>query len=92
MEPLFELGQIVITPNAAAALESVGTLTKTLLRSHVRGEWGSIAQSAKDANNRAVKHGFEAIHSVYELGNDIKVWVITRWDHEVTTILLPSDY
>lgn len=91
MKPLFELGQVVVTPNAVAALESVGTLTKTLLHSHVTGDWGNIVQSAKDANDHAVGR-WEAIRSSYQFSKELTVWVITEWDRSVTTVLLPSDY
>lgn len=92
MKPLFKLGLVVITPKAATVLESVGAVPKTLLHNHVTGNWGTAAEDAQNANDHAVKHGWEAIHSVYEIANGVIVWVITEWDRSVTTILLPEDY
>lgn len=86
----FELGRIVITPNASAALESIGVLSKVLLHSHVAWHCGGLPLEHRPEGTLKVEH--EGLMSVYKLPNDITVWVITEKDHTATTILLPEDY
>jgi hypothetical protein len=39
-QPAFELGQIVATPGALAALQKAGQQAGEFLTPHVNGEWG----------------------------------------------------
>lgn len=40
------------------------------------------------------ERGDDRIFAAYEhpLHEDWKIWIITEWDHSVTTILFPSEY
>lgn len=90
MKPPFELGQVVITPNAIAALESIGVLSKVLLCSHMAWHCGGLPLQREPEDTLRVEH--EGLMSLYKLPRDITVWVITKSDHSATTILLPEDY
>lgn len=88
----FELGQILATPAALEVLEANNLLPQQLIRKHMSGDWGVLAEADAQANNNALREGQEdRILSSYPVG-DGKVWVITEWDRSATTILLPSDY
>ena len=93
---LFDLGRIVATPGALALLEKLGVHPVSLLRRHVRGDWGDMAPSdRRTANANAVKDGGRVFSSY--LVNKEKVWVITEAVNdsgfrESSCVLLPSEY
>jgi hypothetical protein len=43
-KPLFDLGQLVATPGAPAALEKTGQNAMEFLSRHVTGDWGEIPE------------------------------------------------
>ena len=90
---LFELGRLVITPAAKAALDANGVreILIALHERHAVGDWGEISDNDKEANDEAVKHGGDMILSAYVI-NSIRFWIITEHDRSVTTVLLPEDY
>jgi len=89
----FKLGELVITPGAANVVHVVVALN-CLLR-HQFGDWGEIGEEDRNTNERALKDG-SRLFSVYEEegknGKGIRFYVITEWNREATTILLPEDY
>ena len=87
----FELGQLVATPGALAALDAANTSPAELLGRHLMGDWGTVDKEDWAANDRALKDG-ERLLSAYKLPTGEKLWVITEWDRSATTILLPSEY
>lgn len=88
-QPLFPLGQVAVTANAARklALEEVWAA----LRRHQAGDWGELDPEDWQANEGALRHGTR-LFSVYHCEDGEKFWVITEWDRSVTTVLLPEDY
>jgi hypothetical protein len=88
---LFALGRAVATPNALRVLEAHGVRPATLLRRHVRGDWGELSGADAAANREALEHGGR-IFSSYRIGEDLTVWVVTEADRSVTTVTLPEDY
>jgi hypothetical protein len=90
-EPLFDLGQVVATPGAIAALQEAQQDPAGLLLRHVTGDWGSLDDEDVEENNLSVEKGFRILSS-YELETGVKVWVITEGDRSATTFLLPSEY
>ncbi len=92
--PKFDLGNVVATPGALALLEEEGVTAKSLIDRHVAGDWGDLPKEDARANDRAVKSEDDRLFSVYQVGESPsnKVYVITEWDHSVTTVLLPEDY
>lgn len=87
---LFELGRVVGTPAALAALEEAGVEPLELLRRHASGDWGVVPKEDARENELSVERGYRVISS-YSVGEE-KVWIITEADRSVTTILLPGEY
>ena len=92
---LFDLGRIVATPGALALLEKLGVDPVSLLRRHVRGDWGDMDPSDRTANANALKDGGRMFSSY--LVNKHKVWVITEAVNDdgvrySSCLMLPSEY
>ena len=91
----FGLGELIITPGAARAVQVVDIL-HCLLR-HQLGDWGELEDEDWFANDRAVTEGGQ-LFSVYHAqdkkreGETVRVYVITDGNGEGTTVLLPGDY
>ena len=97
-KPLFPLGQIVMTPGAAAAVPYHPHLLECLTR-HAQGDWGAVCEEDAETNADALAHGGRIL-SAYPL-DDTKpckgfgsntLCIITEADRSVTTLLLPSEY
>jgi hypothetical protein len=68
-KPLFDLGQLVATPGALAALEKTGQNAMEFLSRHVRGDWGELPEEDILPNHERAKAGMR------ELGHlTSKVW------------------
>ena len=76
------LGQLAITPTAAAALAQPDVVTA--LRRHSSGDWGEVDDDALRFGTRLL--------SAYTSAGGTPFWVITEADRSVTTVLLPDDY
>lgn len=91
----FSLGELVITPAAADALHPTDVLN--CLMRHRLGDWGNLDEEDVTANEYALKHG-ERLFSVYHVddkndaGIEGRFYVITEWNRQATTVLLPEDY
>lgn len=65
---------------------------------YLSNDWGDLHKEDKKANDDALKDGDSRILASYNFpkgskwGNDSKLWIITEWDHSVTTLLFSSDY
>ena len=57
-KPLFDLGQLVATPGALAALEKSGQNATEFLSRHVMGDWGEIPEEDKKENQFSLEKGF----------------------------------
>lgn len=90
--PLFSLGQVVATTGALDLLDRSGVNASVLLTRHQRGDWGNLCEEDIQSNNEALKNHTRSMSS-YELGADKeRMWIITEYDHSVTTLLLPAEY
>jgi hypothetical protein len=94
--PLFDLGQIVATPGALAALHNAGQTPAEFLRRHVAGDWGELDQEDSQLNNLALFNG-SRILSAYTTKNGERIWIITEAADDKgrrirSTLLLPSEY
>jgi len=87
----FQLGQIVATPGALAAISESGERLASFLKRHVSGDWGDIAEEDRQENELSVAQGFRLL-SAYRLSDGTKLWIITEADRSFTTLLLPSEY
>ena len=87
----FQLGKVVGTPGAIAALGKADQLPDVFLARHVAGDWGEVPSEDQAENELSVEHGFRIL-SEYRSRQGDRVWVITEADRSATTILLPEDY
>jgi len=90
-KPLFDVGQLVATPGALAALEKSGQSPMEFLSRHVTGEWGEIPEEDKKENQFRLENGFRLMSS-YRTSAQDTLWVITEGSRSYTTLLLPSEY
>lgn len=90
-KPLFDLGQLVATPGALAALEKSGQSPMEFLSRHVTGDWGEISEEDRRENQFSLEKGFRLMSSYRTTANDV-VWVITESSRSHTTLLLPHEY
>jgi hypothetical protein len=90
-KPLFDVGSLVSTPGALAALAKSGQTPLDFLSRHITGDWGDLEEEDRKENDLSVKKGFRILSS-YKTNAGQKVWVITEADRSVTTLLLPDEY
>jgi hypothetical protein len=90
-KPLFDLGQLVATPGALAALEKSGQTPMEFLSRHVTGDWGNLPEEDKAENQLSLEKGFRLMSSYRTTAND-KIWIITEANRSHTTLLLPDEY
>jgi len=90
-KPLFDVGSLVSTPGALAALAKSGQTPLHFLSRHITGDWGDLEEEDRKENDLSVKKGFRILSS-YKTNAGQKVWVITEADRSVTTLLLPDEY
>jgi hypothetical protein len=96
VKPKFSLGQTLATPGALKALEESGQSPAFFLEKHVQGDWGTVDDEDKRANDQALVDG-SRILSAYKTLKGERIWVITEAaDDEgrraVTTVLTPDEY
>ena len=89
-QPAFELGQIVATPGALAALRKAGQQPAEFLTRHVNREWCDLSDEDRKENAYSLEHGFRLLSSYRTKAGD-KLWIITESDRSVTTLLLPEE-
>ncbi len=82
-KPLFDLGSLVSTPGALAALAKSGQTPLDFLSRHITGDWGDLEEEDRKENELSVKQGFRILSS-YKTNAGQKVWVITEADRSVT--------
>jgi hypothetical protein len=95
-KPRFELGQVVATPGALAALEATREPISGFIARHHRGDWGVLDADDHKSNFAAlVDEG--RIFSSYLLNDRTKIWIITEAfgdddKRESNYVLLPEEY
>ena len=87
-QPAFELGQIVATPGALAALRKAGQQPGEFLTRHVNRD---LSDEDRKENDYSLEHGFRLLSS-YRTNAGDKLLIITESDRSVTTLLLPQEY
>ena len=90
-QPAFELGQIVATPGALAALKKAGQQPGEFLTRHINRDWGDLDEEDRKENEYSLEHGFRLL-SAYKTNAGDRLWIITEADRSVTTFLLPEEY
>jgi hypothetical protein len=89
MKSKFELGRLLCTPGCQEKFTKEEMLA--CLKRHETGDWGDVYAHDRRENDRALKEGSRLL-SVYKLGEERSLWIITEADRSVTTFLLPSEY
>jgi hypothetical protein len=90
-QPAFELGQIVATPGALAAIKKAGQQPGEFLTRHINRDWGDLDEEDRKENECSLEHGFRLL-SAYKTNAGDRLWIITEADRSVTTLLLPEEY
>ena len=95
-KPNFNLGQILATPGALAALEESGQTPQFFITRHVRGDWGEVCESDKRLNDQALVDGSRLL-SAYRTLKGERIWIITeatddQGNRAATTVLTPAEY
>ena len=85
----FQLGRVVITPNALGQLTPADV--QRGLQRHQAGDWGDLGEEDWRENDRAVQAGARLLSS-YRSDGGVPFWIITEADRSATTLLLPDDY
>jgi hypothetical protein len=88
----FSPGQIVATCGIDELVQQGRFNPAPYLRRHLNADWGDLSDSDRRQNDAALRSGEDRLFSSYEVTPSLKVWIITEWDHSVTTLLLPSEY
>lgn len=87
-EPLFELGQVVMTRGAYNTFNEAQIIS--CITRHVFGDFGNLCYEDVKTNCEAIIYG-NRILSSYNLPEG-KLWIITEADRSYTTCLLPEEY
>jgi hypothetical protein len=88
---MFKMGRLVATPGAIAFCDQHLISMISLVRRHLRGDWGDLGESDTKLNDDAVHSQQDRIFSAYQFPQG-KVYVITEWDRSVTTVMMAEDY
>ena len=86
--PLFDVGLVVATAEAALALARAKTQPEELLDRHRSGDFGEVDQARTDANLDAIKSGGR-VASAFLLSTGQVVLVVTEAGS--TTLLTPPE-
>jgi hypothetical protein len=96
--PLFPLGRVVITTNAADRLASFAVEPSELIARHAVGDWGDLDPEDVQENRFSLDKQLRLLSSypvcdgADEGCRDHRIWIITEADRSLTTLLRPEDY
>ena len=85
----FEVGQLVVTPTAAAAIAENGTTLDALVQRHQSGDWGQITAAIQAVNERGLSDQFN-LQSSYALADGRCVVIVTNRDRSATMVHLDA--
>jgi len=85
----FQLGSVVITPNALGQLTPADI--QLGLQRHQAGDWGDLGEEDWQENDNALRTGRRLLSS-YRSAGGVAFWIITEADRSATTLLMPDDY
>lgn len=95
----FKIGQLVATKNVDSLMRSdpeFKDFVKSSLGKYIMSDWGDTFKDDAKMNDEAVKSGEDRILAVYKRSiaghEDQMIWIVTEWDHSVTTVLFPKEY
>ena len=77
VQPKFDLGQVVATPEAMRVLEESGQTPAFFLDQHIQGSWGEVCDEDKGLNDQALVDGSRLL-SAYRTLKGERIWIITE--------------
>ena len=83
----FELGKLVVTPNAAQVLANSGSSADDVLARHAEGDWGEVSKQEREVNERGLSEQFNLV-SNYRMSDGQFITVFTKADRSMTMIHL----
>lgn len=90
--PLFDLGHVVVTPGAEAALRHADEDLEFLLDQYQHGYWGSLSRGDRFDNAHAIESGSGRIQGRYALWTHEMIYVTTEPNRCTTTVMLPEEW
>jgi len=81
----FDVGQLIVTPTASAALEADGETVARLLERHQAGDWGDVTQHERSINDQGLETSL-SLQSVYHTRRGQKIIFVTRADRTMTLV------
>ncbi|HCV02073.1 MAG: hypothetical protein CMD81_08010 [Gammaproteobacteria bacterium] len=90
----FKLGKTIVFSNGVKHLmKKYKSHPRFYLGLHEKGHWGFIRDYDKNMNDHALETGSGRIFSSYCIrGTESKIWVITDFSDNSTSMLLPEEY
>ena len=85
----FQLGRVVITPNALSQLTPADI--QLGLQRHQACDCGDLGEEDWQENDKALRTGLRLLSS-YRSNSGMTFWIITEANREATTLLMPDDY
>jgi len=66
---------------------------RACIKRHAAGDWGDICEEDKKTNEESLdERNPRRVMSAYKLSGERVLWVITEWNREATTVLMPDEY
>lgn len=90
----FETGLIMVTRDVGSKLNEdrkFQIFVNESINRHRSGDWGDLDGEDKQLNEKALENGGSLLSS-YKYEDGTKIWIITKADRSVTTILFPEEY
>lgn len=93
----FALGRLMATRGVADKMNDCPEFERFARQSFARYrrcDWGALTESDKQQNDDAVRNGDDRILAAYTNSEhpDWKIWIITEYDRNATTLLFPDEY
>ena len=101
MNTAFKIGQVFASVQVRNYLENenFNLFIEKCIKRHRLKDWGDLEAEDIEANFHALENNLrllssyklEKLNDQLDLPND-KIWIITEWNRETSTILFPSEY
>ena len=90
----FNVGEVFVTSGIQSRIKEDSKFADFVGKSftrHCDGDWGNLCEEDKAMNDRALANGDDRMLSRYDY-NDEKIYIITEWHRQQTTILFANEY
>ncbi len=87
----FQVGELIITPGASAALDANQITIDLLLERHQSGDWGEVSDTIRQVNERGLEDSFN-LQSTYPLADGRRLAVVTNRDRSATMVHLDAPH